>query len=206
MLTTVANGITLGRVPFLFLIVLLLYVDRPWAGILSFPLIVLLVLLDALDGVIARRRGEESVLGSVLDIAVDRVVEYVLWVVYADLDRIPIAFPLIVITRGLLVDAIRGYALGQGETAFGMMRSRWGRRLVSGRFMRALYGYAKAATFSLLALDPLWPLWTPRWAPLLHGIVWGLAAFTVFLCLLRGAPVFWDARRLFREAEPPPEP
>ena len=41
--------------------------------------------LDGVDGYVARKRNETSVFGSIFDIAIDRVVENVLWVVLADL-------------------------------------------------------------------------------------------------------------------------
>ncbi|MCA0269008.1 MAG: hypothetical protein LCH53_07300 [Bacteroidetes bacterium] len=40
--------------------------------------------------VVARKLGEASLLGSVLDIASDRIVEAVRWVVFAHLGLIPI--------------------------------------------------------------------------------------------------------------------
>mgnify|MGYP001064186822 CR=1 FL=1 len=54
--------------------------------------------------------------------------------------------------RGGLVDTVRSFSLVFGETSFGMMRTKWGRRLVASGPMRSLYGVSKAVAFCLLAL------------------------------------------------------
>jgi phosphatidylglycerophosphate synthase len=109
--------------------------------------------MDTLDGVVARALKQESLIGSVLDIAADRTVELLMWVVYADLDLIPIAIPLVVIARGVFVDALRSVAPSRGLTPFGLMRSRLGRFLVKSPWLRTPYGIAKALAFCLLAVQ-----------------------------------------------------
>ena len=94
-----ANIITLLRFPFLFVYIALLYTHNPTVVFWCTPLIVLITLMDTFDGLIARARGEVSLLGSTLDIAVDRAFEIILWVVYAHLGLIPILIPIIVITN-----------------------------------------------------------------------------------------------------------
>jgi phosphatidylglycerophosphate synthase len=68
-----ANTITLSRLPFLVAIVILLYVGSPMVRVASAGLVFILIAMDSLDGIVARRRGEVGMLGSKLDIAVDRV-------------------------------------------------------------------------------------------------------------------------------------
>jgi phosphatidylglycerophosphate synthase len=81
-----ANIITVARFPLLVLIVILLTIPSAGARTVAVPLVLVLILLDTVDGIVARARKEESLLGSVLDIMADRSVEMVLWVVYAHLD------------------------------------------------------------------------------------------------------------------------
>ncbi|MCW5883254.1 MAG: CDP-alcohol phosphatidyltransferase family protein [Anaerolineae bacterium] len=197
-----ANAITLSRLPLLLIAVVMLY--QPSAGwrLAAAVLIVVIIALDGIDGIVARAWDEVSDLGSVLDIAVDRVVEQVLWIVYASLGLIPVWAPLIVVARGVMTDAVRAYVLGKGETAFGMMQSRWGQILVSNRPMRAIYGAAKTIAFVYLALlaaaHVAWP-GTPQaqWLPVLDDIAWWLTLFVVGLTVVRGIPVFIEARRFF---------
>ena len=196
-----ANWITLARLPLLIGVVLLLYVDVPQVHIATAPLVLILIFMDTLDGVVARRRHEVGMLGSKLDIGVDRIVELVLWIVYAHLDLIPVAIPVIFVIRGGLVDTVRSFSLVWGETSFGMMRTKWGRRLVASGPMRSLYGVSKAVAFCLLAL-----------ALGLRGLqaggaeaVWVVAVVASWIataiCILRGAPVLLEARTLLRDLD-----
>ena len=202
-----ANAITLSRLLWLTIAVILLYQTSSTARIIAAGLIVLTIILDGVDGWVARAWDEVSDLGSVLDIAVDRVVEQVLWIVYATLLVTPAWAPIIVVARGVMTDAIRSYVLAKGATAFGMMESAWGQFLVSSRFMRALYGTAKTVVFVYLALlaaaDVAWAD-TPQAAylPTLHAVGLWLTVLVVGLTVLRGIPVFVEARRFFgRESE-----
>ena len=136
----------------------------------------------------------------------DRIVELVMWVVYADLNLISVAIPVIYIIRGGLVDMVRGFSLLFGETSFGMMHTKWGRRLVASGIMRTLYGISKATAFTLLALAlGLRSLWagTPRAA--IAEAIWGVAVvlswIATSICIIRGAPVLVEARTLLRDLD-----
>jgi CDP-diacylglycerol--glycerol-3-phosphate 3-phosphatidyltransferase len=197
-----ANIITISRLIPLALTVLCFYLKGPAFQVAAVPLILILLLMDLVDGVVARRTQQVTKLGSALDIAMDRLVEFVLWVCYTDLDLIPVWVPLVVIARGMIVDAVRSYALAFGETAFGMMHSRMGRFFVSSRFMRDLYGTTKTVAFILLAIvhalnqGALPFLVVTR--PWFYIAGYALTVLAVVLCLVRGVPVLFDARALFR--------
>src|SRR5688500_273853 len=144
-----ANLVTFLRFLLFFGLVGSAYSAPPAWQLINAPLVIVIIGLDAVAGHLARRRGEVSSFGAALDIAVDRVVESVLWVVLADLDLVPVWVAVVFITRGAIVDSIRAQLLAtHGITAFGAMRTEWGRFLVSGRFMRGLYGGIKAAAFA----------------------------------------------------------
>jgi CDP-diacylglycerol---glycerol-3-phosphate 3-phosphatidyltransferase len=201
-----ANAITLARLPLLVGIVVFLYVGSPTVRIAMAVLVLVLIFMDTLDGIVARRRHEAGVLGSKLDIAVDRIVELVLWVVYAHLDLISVAIPIIVIIRGNLVDTVRSFSLIWGKTSFGMMRTKWGRRLVASGFMRSLYGLTKALAFCTLALAlGLRGLWagTPRadWAEAVLVFAVVVSWIATAICLIRGAPVLIEAPALLRDLD-----
>jgi CDP-diacylglycerol--glycerol-3-phosphate 3-phosphatidyltransferase len=201
-----ANTITLARLPLLVALVLLLYLGSPWVQVAAAFVVLVLIFMDTLDGIVARHRQEVGVLGSKLDIAVDRIVELVLWVVYAHLGLISVAIPLIVIIRGGLVDTIRSFSLVWGETSFGMMQTKWGRRLVASGFMRSLYGFVKAAAFCMLTLAlGLRGLWagTSRadWAKVVWILAVTLSWIATAICVIRGAPVLLEARSLLRDLD-----
>jgi CDP-diacylglycerol--glycerol-3-phosphate 3-phosphatidyltransferase len=153
----------------------------------------LIIALDGLDGYVARRRGEVSAFGAIFDIAVDRVVENVMWVVLANLDLVPLWAAIVFITRGSLVDSIRYSAIKQGQTAFGMMGTSWGRFLVASRFMRGFYGALKAVTFGWVLLVQPWPQLDPAswhaWSSQVSIVTSLLIYASVIVCLARGIPV-----------------
>lgn len=188
-----ANLLTLMRFVLLFVLVALAYEAPPALQQVDVFLLIVIIALDGLDGYVARKRGETSVFGSVFDIAVDRVVENVLWIVLADLNLVSIWVAIVFITRSLLVDSIRGNAAAQGLTPFGMMRTRAGKFIVSGRFMRGFYGTVKAAAFGWLFLIQPWPALYPafwfRWSELLITIGHSLVYTSVAVCILRAVPV-----------------
>lgn len=194
-----ANAITLSRLLFLAVAVVLLYLPGAFAKMVAFALIVVLIALDGVDGYVARAHGETSDLGAVMDIAIDRVVENVLWIVYADIALVPIWVALVVVSRGMITDALRSYALAKGETAFEMMKTPWARWLVSGRPMRAFYGLMKAFVFAALALFLTVRETMPAagWLEPARLILLVLVFVTVAVTLIRGAPVVYESRRYF---------
>jgi CDP-diacylglycerol--glycerol-3-phosphate 3-phosphatidyltransferase len=196
----IANLITLLRFPLLVGVVLLLYLGGTVGQRIAAPLIVVLILMDSLDGIVARRRQEQTLLGSALDIAADRAVEIVLWVTYAHLGLIPMVIPMTVVIRGTLTDSIRSVALQHGHSAYGMMRSLWGRWLVASPPMRTGYAIVKAVAFTLLALAlGLKTGGRGGW----HRVWTTASAFSwiaLALCLVRGVPVLVEAPRLFQSA------
>lgn len=188
-----ANLITTARFLLLYLLVWMAYQAPPAWQLLDMPLVVLIFALDGVDGYVARRLGEASLFGSVFDIAVDRVVENVLWLVLANLNLVPVWIAILFVTRGFLVDSIRSQGAARGETPFGMMRSPLGRFLVAGRFMRAAYGVVKTVAFAWILMIQPWPalypdLWA-RWSWALQAVGHGLAYIAVLFSLARGLPV-----------------
>jgi len=188
-----ANLITLARFLLLFVLVVSAYRAPPLWQLANFPLLLVVFIMDGIDGFVARKRHEESLFGAIFDIAIDRVVENVLWLVVVDLDIVPVWVAVVFLTRSFTVDSIRSSAASRGETPFGMMRSGLGRFLVAGRFMRLFYGVLKAATFGFIFLvqpwPALWPVFYGAWqgpiALLRHTLVYT----TVLICLVRGIPV-----------------
>ncbi|MGQ9688343.1 MAG: CDP-alcohol phosphatidyltransferase family protein [Desulfobaccales bacterium] len=197
-----ANCITLVRLPILFVVlaILLVSVTRFWQ-LVGLGLLVLLFLMDWLDGAVARRRREATELGAVLDIALDRTIENVLWIAFMRLELVPFWVPVVFLVRSFVVDGIRGVALSRGKPGFSMMHSPSGRFLVASRFMRGFYGLAKVVTFAFLWLTHALALDNPQVLVTLKPVYQGLIWLTVGLCLLRGVPVFLDGRLFF--AHPP---
>lgn len=188
-----ANMITALRCALVFVLAASVYSAPPELQLANAPLLWVIIALDGLDGYVARRRGEVSAFGAIFDIAADRVVENVLWLVLAHLGLVPVWVAIVFISRASLVDSIRYAAIKQGQTAFGMMQTTWGRFLVAGRFMRGFYGALKALTFGWLLMIQPWPRVLPEvwatWAPQIDVVSALLVYASVVMCLVRGVPV-----------------
>jgi CDP-diacylglycerol--glycerol-3-phosphate 3-phosphatidyltransferase len=194
---SLANTITLARLPLLLLLVAFLFVPYWQVRLLGLGLLIILYLLDWFDGYVARLRNEVTEIGAVLDIALDRAVENILWITFMYLGMVPLWVPIIFLIRSFIVDGIRGVALTQGKSGFGMMHSPVGRFLVASRFMRAFYGLAKAVVFCVLYLTHALALENPQILVTLRPLNQGLIFLAVGLCVLRGIPVVLDGRIYF---------
>jgi phosphatidylglycerophosphate synthase len=197
-----ANWITLSRFPLLLGIVLILFLGTPVLRLAGVVLLVIGLMLDTVDGMVARRSGKSSLFGAVLDIAADRTYELVLWTVFAALGMIPVAIPLIVIARTTLTDAFRSIGVGQGTAPFDQHRTALASFLVGSPFMRTGYSISKVVTFTGLALAQAWsglPADT-RWAdyaPSLLRAMQYAAWIAVAFCVLRGLPVIVRSLRRY---------
>jgi CDP-diacylglycerol--glycerol-3-phosphate 3-phosphatidyltransferase len=194
---SLANLITLARLPVLLVLVGLLFVPSFPAGVTGVGLLVVLYLMDWFDGYIARLRREVTEMGAVLDIALDRAVENILWIAFMYIGMVPLWVPIVFLIRSFVVDGIRSVALTRGKSGFGMMHSAWGRFLVASRFMRAFYGLAKALVFGLLYLTHVLAIKYPTVPATLHPWNQGLIFLAAGLCVLRGIPVVLDGRLYF---------
>jgi CDP-diacylglycerol--glycerol-3-phosphate 3-phosphatidyltransferase len=207
-----ANAITIGRLVLLFVVIWLIYHGSVPVITACMVLLVVVFAGDGLDGWVARKQGTTSTFGAVFDIAGDRIVENALWIIFADLGLIPIWVPLLVISRGFIVDGLRSLSFADGMTAFGeknMMRSPITRWLTAGRFMRALFGYMKALGFVFLTGLVAWEykdtsgtfigsVYSQEWA---RWFGWFLVIGAVVLTIVRGLPVIWDSIPLMQELD-----
>ena len=193
-----ANIITLSRFPLLFVYVALLYSGNARVQLWCVPFIVVIILMDMMDGLIARARGEVSLLGSVLDIATDRTFEIILWVVFAHLGLIPIHIPLIVITRGTTVDAVRAVGMRNALPAFAQVQHPLSRFLVSSSFMRSSYGIAKGFAFGFLTLDLGLQTLGSSFSQPVHITSQILSWISIVFTIARGLPVLIEGYSLLK--------
>ena len=101
-----ANLITFLRVLLTFSVIVVLKHVHP-LHIVCIPTISLIFFLDAIDGIVARRRNETSEFGARLDIIGDRVIEMVFWVYFTAASYLPLWIPFVVLTRGILTDNVK---------------------------------------------------------------------------------------------------
>jgi CDP-diacylglycerol--glycerol-3-phosphate 3-phosphatidyltransferase len=192
-----ATQITLVRFPLLLGSVLALYVGAPGVRLAGVGLLFVGLMLDTVDGIVARRKGQASLFGGVLDIAADRTYELVLWVSFADLRLIPPWVPLVIIARTTITDAIRSLGVAEGAAPFEQPRTALARFLVASPAMRIAYQASKVATFCGLAL--LWALASLPSGSGAHALTPALGSLSqvtlyvaVLLCVVRGLPVLLE--------------
>jgi phosphatidylglycerophosphate synthase len=200
-----ANCITLSRFPLLLIWILVLYLGSPPLRLAGVALLFVGLMLDTVDGVVARRTGRTSLFGSVLDIAADRTYELVLWVCFANLGMIPAVIPLIVVARTTLTDALRSLGVAEGTAPFAQPRSALARFLVGSPWMRTGYSVTKVTAFCGLALadalsgfpaEPMLGSSVTVMLGALQVIVWSAVIF----CVARGLPVLVAGLPRLRDA------
>jgi phosphatidylglycerophosphate synthase len=188
------NCITLSRFPLLLIWILILYLGSPPLRLAGVALLLLGLMLDTVDGIVARRTGQTSLLGSVLDIAADRTYELVLWVCFAELGMIPAAVPLIIVARTTLTDALRSIGVAEGTAPLAQHRTALARFLVGSSWMRTGYSVTKVTAFCGLALAEALSGLPPETglgnvvAPVL-GVLQVIVWLAVIFCVCRGLPV-----------------
>jgi phosphatidylglycerophosphate synthase len=107
-------------------------------------LILIIILLDGLDGILARALNQATSFGAKLDIVADRIIELSFWFFFAYLGYIGYWIFSYFLIRGLIVDWISF----KSDKPLG---DSW---LRSSRFMRFLSGLSKIISFVLLASFP----------------------------------------------------
>jgi phosphatidylglycerophosphate synthase len=200
-----ANCITLSRFPLLLIWILVLYLGSPPLRLAGVALLFVGLMLDTVDGVVARRTGRTSLFGSVLDIAADRTYELVLWVCFANLGMIPAVIPLIIVARTTLTDAVRSLGVAEGTAPFAQPRSALARFLVGSPWMRTGYSVTKVTAFCGLALaealsgfpaEATLGISVTLMLGVLQVIVWSAVIF----CVARGLPVLVAGLPRLRDA------
>ena len=199
-----ANIISISRIFFVFVAVALLYFKNSnVAYITSFTLTVLAFALDGLDGYVARKFHEESKLGSVLDIMGDRIAEYAYWIMLSHLGWVPVVFPIIVVTRGVITDSLRSIAMERGLLAFGkgsMLEDPVCQWLCGAKPMKIGYAVAKAVAFALYILANI--PYMPEFAACCMILIAAVSAeIAIILCVLRGIPVVLESRKFFKKED-----
>jgi chorismate mutase len=169
-LFTVPNFISLFRVLLMvFAFMYFLANANKWCFLL---LTILIISLDAVDGIIARKFNQASPLGAKIDIFADRLVELAYWWFFAVLGLIGFWIFWFFLLRGLIVD----YLTRKQDKPLG---NSW---LRSSRFMRGAYGTLKTLSFCLLII-------IPTITCLNFNIAHMVSYLTVSICFLRAVPV-----------------
>ncbi len=171
-----ANTITIARTVYTFGVIALLGRHPPLDIALIFSIAVIFI-LDAVDGIVARRRNETSKTGTFLDTLADRIIENTFWIYFTAIGIISLWIPIVVMARGLITDTL--------QRTHGYPEKGWTYTLTRSRVSRGLYGVLKMLAFMILATVSVF-----NNAPL-KNVSLILATLAVVFCLLRGLPFFF---------------
>ncbi len=111
------NLLTLSRIPLLFVISGLIYLEKPGAASLAFLLFVFAGLTDWLDGYIARKYNLISNFGKLMDALADKVIIVGMFIILLAIGMLPpwaIWCVLLIVSREFLVTGLRLVAAGKG--------------------------------------------------------------------------------------------
>ncbi len=143
-----ADAVTLFRTFLVFVIVFMVFAKvTPWVII---PVMAAMFGLDWVDGKVAKfdiRNGKKPLwYGPRLDVAGDRITEYVLWILFTFLGIVPLIILLLVVVRHSFADALMG---ARGTSS--KMKTKAAQVLYASDLHRGGIGLVKFITFSYLA-------------------------------------------------------
>ncbi|MDQ4125339.1 MAG: CDP-diacylglycerol--glycerol-3-phosphate 3-phosphatidyltransferase [Actinomycetota bacterium] len=148
----VANGLTMARIactPFVVLAAL----ATPEGSILVGAFFALLALSDVADGYLARSRHLVTTLGKLLDPMADKLLIGGALLALVATERLPLAIALVILSRELMVSALRHVAYREGIviSAGPLGKAKMGLQVAMVLALLA-FGYSDAAWLQLLIL------------------------------------------------------
>jgi len=108
--TTLANMLGVARIAATPVVMLLLLLPFPGAGLIGFVVFTAAATTDYLDGRIARARGQVSPLGIFLDLTADKVLAAGVLVAMVEVDLLPTWIVATLLIRELVVQGLRQLA------------------------------------------------------------------------------------------------
>ena len=112
MLTSLPNLLTLSRIGIIPVLLLLLYLNEPWARWTALFLFILAGVTDWLDGYLARKGGQVSAIGRFLDPIADKLLVSAVILLLVAVDSITglVLLPaLVILCREIMVSGLREY-------------------------------------------------------------------------------------------------
>ena len=113
-LTNLPNILTMLRIALIPPVMMLLLMDTPKASFIAALLASLAAITDWLDGWLARRRGQVSLVGKLLDPLADKLLVMAILIVSTQMHRIPGWFVVLLLSRELSIAGLRSIASQEG--------------------------------------------------------------------------------------------
>ncbi|GKS58834.1 CDP-diacylglycerol--glycerol-3-phosphate 3-phosphatidyltransferase [Nitrospira sp.] len=108
------NLVTIGRILLIPVFVMLFADPTPTRSLIAACVFVVAAATDLLDGYLARRRGQVTSLGKLLDPIADKLLVLSGLILLVQYDRVPAVIAILIIAREVAVTGVRAVAASQG--------------------------------------------------------------------------------------------
>ena len=198
LVSNIPNIVTLARVILIFCAITLLLHDGSILCVWGILVLLLALLLDGADGILARKLSVNNKIGPLIDTLGDRITEnaFLVFLVYKNL--IPLFIPLVFMSRSFISDFIRCLAFQKGIDTFSLNTSCIGRCLVASKTSRAVYLILKFMVFLLASFVIAYPeleicrVFVPK-------LVLYAAIIATLINVLRFVALVLDSRKILEE-------
>ncbi len=184
MTLNVPNSITFFRVVLVPVLMAFLLVDVPYGDVFALAVFVIAAASDSLDGYLARRFRQTTVIGAFLDPLADKLIVTAALVSLVELGALSAWVAMVVIGRELAVTGLRMIAAVQGTV---IPASRWGKAKTASQML----------AIAALIIEPRWL--NPEWSVGGRGVTWYLVLLMLVLTVVSGIDYFIHARQGFQE-------
>lgn len=119
------NQLTVLRILVTPVLLVLIYLDRPHLNWVALGLFILAALTDYLDGELARRRGEVSRLGKLLDPVADKILTLTCLIMLVALGHADVWATIIIISREFAIAGLRQVVAAEGVVIAAERGAKW---------------------------------------------------------------------------------
>ncbi len=176
----VPNSITFFRVVLVPVLMAFLLVDVTYGDVFALVVFVLAAATDSLDGYLARRFHQTTVMGAFLDPLADKLLVTAALVSLVELGELSAWVAMVVIARELAVTGLRMIAAVQRTV---IPASRWGKAKTASQML----------AIAALIIEPRWL--KPEWTLLGQSVTWYLVLLMLVLTVVSGVDYFVHARQ-----------
>jgi CDP-diacylglycerol---glycerol-3-phosphate 3-phosphatidyltransferase len=180
----VPNSITFFRVVLVPVLMAFLLVDVPYGDVFALAVFVIAAASDSLDGYLARRFRQTTVIGAFLDPLADKLIVTAALVSLVELGALSAWVAMVVIGRELAVTGLRMIAAVQGTV---IPASRWGKAKTASQML----------AIAALIIEPRWL--KPEWGVGGRTVTWYLVLLMLVLTVVSGIDYFIHARQGFQQ-------
>jgi CDP-diacylglycerol--glycerol-3-phosphate 3-phosphatidyltransferase len=177
------NSISLFRVLMVPVLMVAMLIERPASDIVAIVVFLAAAGSDSLDGYIARRRHQTTVMGAFLDPLADKLLVIAALVSLVELNDLSAWVAMVVIARELAVSGLRMVAAVQNIV---ISASKWGK----------LKTTSQMVAVAALIIEPRWL--KPEWTLWGQSVTWYLVLIMLVLTVVSGAEYFVRARSQLR--------